>query len=136
MAGRPERPRFSDLESEVMGVLWEGVEATAEEVRHRLPGRDLTDSSVRTLLRRLEAKGYVEHSTDGRRFIFRATMERPEAAAAAVHRVVERICGGAVDTLLVGMIKGGLLRQSEIERLQEILRQLTESEGSEGEDGA
>lgn len=65
---------LSELENEVMQILWEAESATAEEVRKALKRRrraDLKDSTVRTLLRRIEDKGYLDHSEVGRTYVYR-----------------------------------------------------------------
>jgi len=107
-----------------MDALWQAEEATAEEVRRSLRRHRLTDSTVRTLLRRLEAKGYLKHHAQGRRFVYRPAVERGAAAAAALERIVGKVCGGAVDSLLVGMVQGGVVRREEIAKLQQLLREI------------
>lgn len=121
-------PPVSDLEAEVMDILWREGSGTAEEVRRELRSHQLTDSTVRTLLRRLEGKGYLEHRTESRRFVYRPAIERGAAAAAAVSRVVRKVCGGTVDSLLVGMVQGGVVRRQEIERLEELLERIEEED--------
>ena len=99
-----------------MEVLWKHEELTADEIRRKLLPRDpLTDSSVRTLLRRLEAKSYAGHRRDGKRFLFRANLERPHAAAAAVRRIIATICGGTAESLLIGMVDADLLTREELD---------------------
>src|SRR5436190_869250 len=85
---------------------------------------DLTDSSVRTLLRRLEQKSYVTHERERKRFIFRAAVERPTAAAAVARRIVKSICGGAVESLLIGMVESRMLSRKELDAARKRLAQL------------
>ena len=58
-------PDLGDLEREVMQLVWEHAPVTAEAVRERLE-RPLKESTVRTVLRRREDKGYVTHTVEGR----------------------------------------------------------------------
>jgi predicted transcriptional regulator len=58
---------------------------------------------VRTVLRRLEEKGYLRHEVDGRTFVYHATQHRRGVAARAVQQIIDRFCGGSVEQLLVGM---------------------------------
>ena len=85
-------PALSPLEDEIMAVdlaSWHGL--CAEDVREALWGKhELTDSTIRTLLRRIEAKGMLEHTTEGRTFVYRSTVKPSEMANQAVRRVVER----------------------------------------------
>ena len=64
---------------------------------------------MRTVLRRLEDKGYVTHSVDGRTFVFRAAQARPQVAARAVKRIIDWFCNGSVDDVLVGMADARML---------------------------
>ncbi|PYQ26513.1 MAG: CopY family transcriptional regulator [Acidobacteria bacterium] len=125
MAARRKKhlPELSPLEAKVMEILWSAGEATADEVRQGLPA-DLTDSSVRTLLRRLEQKSYVTHERERKRFIFRAAVERPTAAAAVARRIVKSICGGAVESLLIGMVESRMLSRKELDAARKRLAQL------------
>jgi predicted transcriptional regulator len=133
MASRKKKkplPSLSELEAKVMEILWTAGEATADQVRQGLPA-DLTDSSVRTLLRRLEQKSYVTHERDGKRFLFRAAVARPTAAAAVARRIVSSICGGAVESLLIGMIESRMVSRKELEAARLRLAQLEAEQGDE-----
>ena len=102
-----------------MRVLWSRGRSSAEEVAAGLGSRrKLNDSTVRTLLRRLETKGCVEHGKDGRRFLYRAVVPQTRVAAAAAQRIIETICGGAVESLLLGLIENETISAGEIERLR------------------
>lgn len=133
MAARKKRkplPELSPLETKVMEILWTAGEATADQVRQQLPD-ELTDSSVRTLLRRLERKEYVTHERDSKRFVFRAAVERPTAAAAVARRIVKSICGGAVESLLIGMVESRMLSRKELDAARRRLAQLEEEQGGD-----
>src|SRR6516165_3116185 len=94
-------PDLSTLERAVMQLLWGGA-MTAGAVREGLPRR-LKESTVRTVLRRLEQKGYVTHAIDGRTYVFHAARTRRQVAAEAVRRIVEQFCNGSVEEVLIGM---------------------------------
>jgi predicted transcriptional regulator len=68
-------PGLGDLEREVMQLVWANGSVTAELVRERLDRR-LKESTVRTVLRRLEEKGYVTHDVDGRTYVYHPTQPR------------------------------------------------------------
>jgi predicted transcriptional regulator len=121
-------PEISPLETQVMEILWRNGELTADQVRQKLRQASLTDSSVRTLLRRLEQKAYVAHERDGRRFVFRAAVGRPRAAAEVARRIVASICGGAVESLLVGMVETRMLSRKELDAVRERLDRAEEEE--------
>jgi BlaI family transcriptional regulator, penicillinase repressor len=107
---------MGDLEGEIMQLVWAHGPLTAEAARERLT-RPLKDSTVRTVLRRLEEKRYVTHSVKGRTYIYRAVEARGKAAASAVKRVVDWFCEGAVDEVLVGMVDSAMLDSDQLQRL-------------------
>ena len=111
-------PDLSELEREVMQLIWAAGTMTAEAVREHLPRR-LKESTVRTVLRRLEEKGYVVHTVDGRTFVFEATQARRQVAASAVRRIVDRFCNGSVEEILVGMMDAKMFDRRQLDALRE-----------------
>ncbi len=109
-------PDLGELELEVMQLVWNKGEVTAEQVREELT-RNAKESTVRTVLKRLEDKGYVTHSVDGRTFVFRAVHARPQVAARAVKRIIDWFCNGSVDDVLVGMADARMLEPRTLELL-------------------
>ena len=109
---------LSALEQLIMDFLWERGPSTAEVCREGMADRHpLKDSTIRTLLRRLEAKGYLRHEVDGRTFLYRP-LERPQKVAAhAVKQIIDRLCGGSVEELLVGMVDHEVLDRKELQHL-------------------
>ncbi|MCP3963534.1 MAG: BlaI/MecI/CopY family transcriptional regulator [bacterium] len=120
-----ETPRrtLSELEREVMQVIWPSEGSTAEEVRLRLEteGRALKDSTVRTVLRRLEEKGFVDHETAGRTYVYRPLVRPRAAAAQAVRQIVDRFCGGSVEELLLGLVDDSVVSRDQLRRLEELI---------------
>ena len=114
---------LGELEREVMQLVWLGGEVTADEIRLRLD-RKPKESTVRTVLRRLEEKGYVTHTVDGRTFIFRAAEARPQVAARAVKGIVDWLCNGSVEEVLVGMVDAQMLDRRTLQRLAKRIEQV------------
>ncbi|HZT03744.1 MAG TPA: BlaI/MecI/CopY family transcriptional regulator [Steroidobacteraceae bacterium] len=109
---------LGELEQLVMEHLWARGSTTAERCREALLTRHpMKDSTVRTILRRLEHKGFVRHEVDGRTFVYRPTQGRPNIAARSVRHIIERFCSGSVEQLLVGMVENDVLGHAELERL-------------------
>jgi BlaI family transcriptional regulator, penicillinase repressor len=109
-------PDLGELERGVMQLIWTRGPVTADEVRKGLRRR-LKDSTVRTVLRRLEEKGYVSHTVDARTFVYAATEPRGKAAARAVQRIINWFCDGSVDEVLVGMVENSMLDQRQVQML-------------------
>ncbi len=109
---------LSPLEEEIMDVIWRLGAAKAEDVREALRDKhDLTDSTVRTLLRRIEVKGILEHTTEGRTFIYRSAVKPSDLANDAVRRVVDRFCEGSLSSLLIGMAGDRMISAEELREL-------------------
>lgn len=124
------RPRAEDradplspLESKVMQLVWEASELTAAEVRARLSeSRPLADSTVRTVLRRLESKGVVERRRGvGRTFVYRPAKSADRLAARAAERIVQRYCSGSLERLLVGLVDTKVVSAGELRRIADLV---------------
>jgi predicted transcriptional regulator len=114
---------LTGLQQAILDVLWGGGAATAEMVREALqPRHRLKDSTVRTLLRRVEAKGHVRHRVEGRVFVYEATVRPRRLAARAVQQVIERFCSGSVEQFLLGMVDEQVVSAEEIQRLARKIR--------------
>ena len=115
---RLRRKLLTPLEQLVMDFLWAHPNSTAEACREGLADqRNLKDSTIRTILRNLEDKGYVGHEVNGRTFVFRALDTRRSVAAQAVQQVIDRFCGGSVEELLVGLVDKQVLEPKQLQRL-------------------
>ena len=129
MPPRGHKPRLSTLENAVMQVVWSKNRVTADDVRIALiKQHDLKDSTVRTILRRLEEKGYANHDVEGRTYVYRPRIEPHNVAAQQVRGIIDRLCRGSVENLLVGMVDDNLITP---EMLRELAEQIEEAEASQ-----
>src|ERR1700722_14237887 len=97
---RPASETLTGREAQVMDALWRLGDATAEQVREALP-QPLHDSTVRTLLRVLESKGYLRHEARGKSFIYRAVIGRQKAQRHALRDLLGRLFGGSAEDLVL-----------------------------------
>jgi predicted transcriptional regulator len=112
------RGPFTDLEQAVMSSVWRRGSATAEQLRQDLaPTRKLQESTVRTLLARLEAKGHLKHAIDGRTYIYSSVDEPRNLAIRAVRQIIERFCAGSAEQLIAGMVDNEVLDAEQLRRL-------------------
>lgn len=119
---------LTDLEQAVMSSVWRRGTATAQEVQEDLAlRRKLRESTVRTLLSRLEKKGYLRHQVKGRTYVY-ASIEGPRGfAVRVVQQLIERFCAGSAEELVAGMVDHEVLDASQLRRLaDEIERQFKE----------
>src|SRR5580658_10254631 len=121
-SAKGSRKPLSELEHLVMEVLWKRSQSTAEDVREALAGRHpMKDSTARTILSRLEEKGYVKRHVEGRTNVYRVSEPQRNLAVTTVKQIIDRLCGGSVEQLIVGMVDSELLDERELRRLAEKL---------------
>lgn len=121
---KKSRRPLSTLEHLVMDVVWERGSATGEEVRSALAARHpMKESTARTVLTRLEGKGYLRRRVDGRTNVYSGVDAPQRVAAGAVRQIIERLCGGSVEQLLIGMVDDQVLSEEELERLAKKIAQ-------------
>jgi len=117
---------LGEVEQVVMDYVWSHGPVTAERCREGLASsRSMKDSTIRTVLRRLQEKGYVTHEVEGRTFIYRALDARHNVAVRAVKGIIDRFCGGSAEQLVLGMVDNAVLDRKQLERLA---RKIAENE--------
>ncbi len=109
---------LGERELDVMAVLWEHGAGTVGEVRERLPA-DLAYTTVLTILRNLEAKGYVNHTVAGRAHRYQARVAQRTAQKSALKRVLSRFFAGSPETLLARLVDDGALDAHELREMAE-----------------
>jgi predicted transcriptional regulator len=127
---KKSRKALSELEHVVMDYLWAHGPASAEQVREALAAsRPMKDSTVRTVLRRLEEKGYLTHRAEGRTYIYTGIEPPQDVAASAVRQIIDRFCGGSVEQLLVGLVNNDVVDERELQRLAQRIARRKNREG-------
>ncbi|MDE2448538.1 MAG: BlaI/MecI/CopY family transcriptional regulator [Gammaproteobacteria bacterium] len=107
---------LGDLERAALEIVWKHGRASADMVQKEL-ARPLKESTVRTVLKRLEQKGHLGHTVENRTFIYSARESRPAAAARAVKGIIDRFCNGSTEEVLVGLVEARILDRRELQRL-------------------
>jgi len=124
---------LGDVEQIVMDYIWTHGPSTSESCREALStSRPMKDSTIRTVLRRLEEKGYLTHEVDGRTFIYKASDARQNVAVRAVKGIIDRFCGGSAEQLVLGMVDNEVLDRKQLERLARRIAERTAAEKKEG----
>jgi BlaI family transcriptional regulator, penicillinase repressor len=125
-----KRKTPSALEQLILDYVWAHPGCTAEACREGMASqRALKDSTIRTILRNLETKGYVTHDVDGRTFLYRAVDTKRNVAVQAAKQLIDRFCGGSVEELLVGLVDNQLLEPKQLRRLAEKIASRKEKKG-------
>ena len=111
---------FTDRELDVMAVLWERGPSTVAEVREHLEDA-LAYTTVLTVLRTLEAKGFVSHEEEGKAHRYAPLVARDRAGKTALGQVLGKIFGGSREMLLANLVKERGIDAAELRRLKKIL---------------
>ncbi len=120
---------LTDREADVMQVLWGRGPSVVAEVRASLSDQ-LAYTTVLTILRTLEAKGYVRHEEQGRGHRYAAVAQRQAARKSALRHLTRKLFDGSSELLLAHLVSDRRLSAAQLQRLRTILDNETE-----GEDG-
>lgn len=113
---------LTQRELDIMSVLWERGEATATEVRDSVDP-DLAYTSISSMIRMLELKGYVSHRRgEGKTHVYFPVIDAEKAGASALGRVLNKIYGGSPIKLLAHLIEQKKLSGKEIARMRDLLK--------------
>jgi predicted transcriptional regulator len=124
-SSKPPRKALSDLEHRLMEILWKGGAGTAEQIRESLvPQHLLKDSTIRTILKRLQDKGYVTYRIEGKAFVYSGVDKPRNVAVRAVRQILDRFCDGSLEQLLVGMVENDEVDRAELRELALKLAQI------------
>jgi predicted transcriptional regulator len=112
--------QFTDREIDVMQVLWDQGPSVVAEVRDRLTDK-LAYTTVLTILRTLEAKGYVGHEEEGRGHRYFATVKQQAAQDSALRRMTSKLFKGSAELLFTRLVSDRKLSPAELRRMRKLL---------------
>lgn len=117
-------------ERQIMDVLYRAGRATAGEIRAALPGTP-SDSTVRTQLRVLEAKGHVRHEEEGLRYVYMPTVPRGAARRSALRHLMDTFFEGSSANLIAALLGGDAAKISdeELDRIARLVREARKEAG-------
>jgi predicted transcriptional regulator len=116
---------LTQRELDIMSVLWDRGEATVTEVRDRIDP-DLAYTSISSMIRTLEIKGYVSHRRgEGKTHVYFPSIEREAAGESALGRVLDKIYGGSPIKLLAHLVEQHRLSDKELARMRDLLKRPT-----------
>lgn len=121
---------FTERELDVMDVLWARGPSTVAEVQENLAD-DLAYTTVLTMLRTLEEKGYVTHEEEGRAYRYIPLVEREEAGASAVRRLTRKLFRDSPELMLTHLVSQRGLTRAQLEEMRRMLDERIEREGGE-----
>lgn len=119
---RRRSPTLTDVEARIMTVLWDKERATVGEVVTVLKSKyDAAYSTIQTILRILEAKGYVKHEKSGRAFIYRAVIDQRQARRHALSHLVTRLFDNSPSLLVLNVLEDDQIDPAELEQLRKLI---------------
>ena len=114
--GRMPAASLTDREAEIMEQLWKLGTATSEQIRAKLPGES-HDSTIRTILRILEEKGFVSHRREGRSFVFQPLVPREKVQEKTLGHVIRQFFSGSPHDLVLRLLEDEHLSSADLESL-------------------
>jgi predicted transcriptional regulator len=118
---------LTDREAEVMQVLWEHGPSVVAEVRDHLPD-DLAYTTVLTILRTLETKGYVSHEEEGRGHRYFSTVKEQAARKSALSHLTSKLFKGSTELLFAHLVSDSKLTPAQIKRMRKLLAEREDDE--------
>lgn len=121
---RPRSPTLTDAEARVMSVLWQKQRATVGDVVASVKKkRPVSYSTVQTILRILEEKGYVAHEKVSRAFVYRARVGERQARRRALRHMMARLFEGSPSLLVLNVLQDDQIGPGELTRLKKLIQE-------------
>ena len=119
---RGKSPTLTEAELKLMEVLWSRGESTVGDVLAAFPRKDRRAySTVLTILRILEQKGFVRHRKEGRAFVYAAAVGRKEARRSALNLLVSRFFNNSPELLMLNLLERERMDPKELQRLKKLV---------------
>jgi predicted transcriptional regulator len=119
---RHRSPALTDAEARVMSVLWErGASTVGDATASLRKKRPVTYSTVQTILRILEAKGYVTHDKVARAFVYRPLVDESQARRRAMRHLVRRLFNGSPSLLVLNVLDDDEMDPAELKRVKKLI---------------
>jgi predicted transcriptional regulator len=118
---------LTDREADVMQVLWDHGPSIVAEVRSQL-GDPLAYTTVLTVLRTLESKGYVGHDEEGRGHRYFTNVKQQAARKNALQHLTDKLFKGSTELLFTHLVSDQKMTQEQIKRLRELLAARSDKE--------
>ncbi len=113
---------LTELQLAILQVLWDRSEATTQDIHSRLHAeRGLALTTVATLLSRLEKRGILEHRKDGRQYVYRALVTRPEVRRSKIRELTETLFEGDAAALISHLVRSDETGESDLERIKAMI---------------
>lgn len=123
----PLKNKLSRRENQIMDIVYELREATAVQIQERLPDAP-SNSSVRTLLRILEDKGFLTHRIESGKFIYSPAIATEKAEQSAIQHLLKTFFGGSAPRAVAALLSTADLSEAELDALSALIEQAKKEE--------
>lgn len=118
----PDRHQLTELQLTILRILWERGEATVQDIWEALhPERGLAQTTVATMLSRLERRGVVTRRAQARQYHYKAAVTEEEVQHSMVGELTERLFDGDVTALMQHLISGKDVSPGDLAKIREMI---------------
>jgi BlaI family penicillinase repressor len=122
---RPKQATLTPQELEIMKVVWTRKSATVRDVYEQLlERRKIAYTTVMTMMKILESKGYLKKRQHDRAFVYRPTHRQDEVIGKMIREFIDRVFNGSAEPLLVHLIQKRHIREQELQKIRHMIDQI------------
>lgn len=115
---------LTESQREIMEIFWDMGEATVGDIHERVSqNREIARNTIQTLIVRLEEKGWLKHTEQGRKFLYSAAAPRTKSLGARVSHMIDRMFGGSPEQLVNSLLEYRGLSESELHNIRGMINQ-------------
>jgi predicted transcriptional regulator len=120
--------RLGKLELQIMNVVWDRGRATVHDVKNALSRRKPAYSTILTMMRKLEAKGYLKHEVDGRTYVYLPLISQQAVRQGVLGDLVERLFEGSTSLLLTSLVEQNRISENELCEIRKLIEERGKNE--------
>ncbi|MHC4586791.1 MAG: BlaI/MecI/CopY family transcriptional regulator [Planctomycetota bacterium] len=121
--------KLGRVELQIMNVVWEKGKATVHDVKDVLSrGRKPAYTTILTMMRKLEAKGYLEHDVDERTYVYRPTISRKLVRHGILGDILDRLFEGSPSLLLNSLVEQNRVTEKELSKIRKLIKERGKNE--------
>ena len=120
--------RLGRLELQIMNAVWDKGKATVHDVKNALSRRKPAYSTILTMMRKLEVKGYLEHEVDGRTYVYRPLISQQAVRQGVLGDLVERLFEGSTSLLLTSLVEQNRISENELRQIRKLIEERGKNE--------
>jgi BlaI family transcriptional regulator, penicillinase repressor len=121
---RPRHTTLTPQELEIMKLVWERDSATVRDIYEALlERRKIAYTTVMTMMKILESKGYLKKRRQDRAFVYRPAHRKEKVISGMIREFVQRVFNGSAEPLLVHLVKGKHIGEKDLEKVRQMMEE-------------